>query len=364
MEEKAKTLEDRLIDTFLPVHFWYLLARLEWIGPSLTKDQVRQLARFFLPPPDRLVRNIRRTWAEFLNPALYSPTWRRCLRKQAIRILQEQRDEGIREKDPVMFAARESFAQFRASLETSDPPNWDCIAALGSARDFEEAQWQKLSTLAENPAVLDALFPPRKTLDSHLRKRVLGVEEYRLAIVELLADFLLEGKSEAEPRLTRKSEIWEILGLDYDDFHGPKRLPEAIAARRLFDAILSCFAPPDEAKLTGLTHWLIKSHLPRALLGTGYYVRVRSIDEPVSGDLTLSHIIPHPTAQAAFASLEKWVDYEVFLEDIPAAQRRSVQYKELAEKTGVTLKEVCAAKGEDYSAVRRNLSRARKRWRD
>lgn len=363
-EKKAKTVEDKLIDAFLPVYFWYLRAGWRGMGLKLTKDQASAIVQFFLPPPDALVRNMRKDLAKFLTPALYSPTWRRRFRKEWIRALQEELDEAIRERDPVMFAARESFSEFRASLEASGPPNWDRMAELGSARDFEETMRQRLTTLAENPAMLDTLFPPGKILDHRLHRRVvkgLGLEAYRFGIIELLSEFLLEGRSEVEPRLTRKSEIWLILGLAPDELEG---LPRPIAFRKFFDAIFSLFMQADEAKLIEVMVWLIKFHLPRVLLGEGYYHREKRLDAPVGENLTLGDTVSDAAAQSAFDSVEMRIDYEIFLEDLPAAQRRSVELKKLAEGREVTFKKVCTDEGEDYTAVRRNLSRASKRWRE
>lgn len=365
MEKKVKTTEDKLVDAFLPVYFWYLIALMKCIGMRLTKDQAGAIVRFFIPPPDVLVRNVHKSLTIFLTPALHSPTWRRRLRREWIRPLKKEMDEAIRDRDPVLFAARESFAQFRASLETLGQPNWERITESGGAHDFEETIRQKLTSLAENPAMLDSLFPLGKTLDPRLHRRVvkgLGLDAYYYGIIELLSEFLLEGKSEVQPRLTRKSEIWLILGLDPDEL---KRLPPAIGARKFFDAIFSLFIQLDEAKSTEMMVWLVRSHLPLALLGKGYYAREeRSLDAPMGEDLTLGDTIPDPTTQNAFDLIEMWIDYEIFLQDLSAAQRRSVELRELGEKRGVTFKKICADEGEDYTTARQNLSRAAKRWRE
>lgn len=358
-----KTLQDRLIDTFLPVEFWYLLARLEWILDfRLTNDQVRGLVRFFLPPPDAMVRKMRKGWAKFLSPALYSPTGRRRLRKKVIRLLEKEWDEAIRERDPVMFAAKESFAAFCASLEASGPPpNWDRIAELGNARDFEKAQRQKLANLAENPEVLDTLFPRWKVLDHRFQKG-LAQQDYLEAAMKLLYEFCLTGGSEIEPTLTKKSAIWSIFGLDPDEL---EILPPDQRAKKVFDAVLSFYSNYDEFRAEELLRWLMHSHLPAAVSGLARDDRVDPLSTPIGDGLTLGDVLPDKTAEEKLDKIEDRIDdllaLEAALEDLPASQRKDSQLSIEADDKEVSLEELCAERNRSFPAANRNFQRALRR---
>jgi len=270
--------------------------------------------------------------------------------------------ETIRERDPVMLAAREAFVEFRASLEASGPPpNWDKIAELGSARDFEEAQRQKLATLTEIPTVLDGLFP-RKILDYRLQKG-LAQGDYRAAVIKLLVEFCLCGESEVEPRVTGKSKIWSIFGLNYDDFHGPKKLPEAIAARKFFDAILSFFIHYDESRAGEVLHWLMHSHLPAAVSGLARDNRVDPLSKPIGDGLTLGDGLVDKRAEEKFDEIDDALVLETALEELPASQREDSKLFIEADDEGMTPEQLCAERKRDFKAAQRNFERALKTLR-
>jgi len=119
-----------------------------------------------------------------------------------------------------------------------------------------------------------------------------------------------------------------------------------------------------ETKLTEVMQWGMHSSLPRALLGEGYYTPPpESIEKPIGEGLTLGDVIRDPAAQDAFSSVEDRLDFEIRLGELPAAQRRAVEFYRAAEEQDMTLKELCEREQADYTAMRKNLERARKRRR-
>lgn len=368
VEQKARTTDERLVDTFLPFVLWRPIKMLSFIGYPLTREEASAFIRFLLPPPASVVRVIKLEARDFLSPALHSPTWRRKVRRAMQCDFQEKLKRDIEKKHPMLLAARGFFAEFSAFLETSPSDRDKMVEALNSykARDLEKRQEQLFTALVESPQAIESLFPPEKVLDPRLYKRIvidLGREELKAGVVALLAEYLLGGKSEIEVRITRKSKIWAILGLDPDELF--KGLPDPVG-RRLFRLFLAFSTEGDqsqlETKLTEVMQWGIRSSLPRALLGKWYYTPPpESIEKPIGEGLTLGHVIRDARAQDAFSSVEVRLDLEIWLEELPAAQRRDAELWAEAESEGMTLEEKCRKKGASYTAARKNLERARKR---
>jgi len=241
VEENVNTLEERLVDTFLPFVLWRSIKMRNFMGCPFSKEEASAFTRFFLPPPARLVRVIKLETRDFLSPALHSPTWRRKVRRAMQCDFQENLNRDIEKKHPMLLAARGFFAEFSSFLGTSPSDRDKMVEVLNSykARELEERQERLLTALVESPQAIESLFPPEKVLDPRLYKRIvidLGPEELRSGIVALLYEYVLDGKSQTELRITRASKIWAILELDAEElFKGP---PDVIG-RRLFRVLLT-----------------------------------------------------------------------------------------------------------------------------
>lgn len=170
IEQNVKTMEERLVDTFLRSVLWRSIKMLNFFGCSLGRGEASAFTNFFLPTPTRLVRVIKLEARDFLSPALHFPTWRRKVRRAMQCDFQEELKRDIEKKHPVLLAARGFFAEFSAFLETLPSDRDKMVEVLNSdkVRELEERQERLVTALVESPEVIESLFPPEKVLDPRL----------------------------------------------------------------------------------------------------------------------------------------------------------------------------------------------------
>lgn len=350
MENWAKTAEDRLIDTYLPLYPWLITQQLKSLGCPLNKEGRSAIARMFVPPSSVVKSDICRNASDFLSPKLHSPTWRRRLRKRSQKAVRSELRQAIRENGPVIQAVRQALAPLAACLEAID---WLGLCST-KLSDFEEQQKQRLATLGECPEVIDELFPRQEILDPRLQKG-LEDEDYHVAVIELLSEFCLRGESEIKPLITKKSGIWSIFNLDFGELEKP---PRGLAISKSCDAVLSFFIHYDESRGKEVLHWLMHSHLPAAIWGQGRYVDVDSLGRPIGHDLTLGDVLPDNRGEEEFDDIEDRLVRETALEDLPASQREDSKLFLEADDQGVSPEQLCSEKNRAFKTAQRNFERA------
>jgi len=157
-------------------------------------------------------------------------------------------------------------------------------------------------------------------------------------------------------RKTRKSKIWGLLGIDPDEEPDIK----AIIDRSLEFAQ----GKADADRLLNLARWLIGRMLALQFLQYPYSdKKPKSLETPITDDLTLEGSIEDIKAQRPFSEIEAKLDLEIFMLDLPASQRGVMDIYLEAEKIGIPVKQICERDGKDYEAVRQVMSRIKKKYR-
>ncbi len=89
----------------------------------------------------------------------------------------------------------------------------------------------------------------------------------------------------------------------------------------------------------------------------------KSLETPITDDLTLEGTIEDIRAQRPFSEIEAKLDLEILMSDLPASQRGVMNIYLEAEKTDTPVKQICERDGKDYEAVRQVLARIKKKYR-
>lgn len=184
---------DQLVRTFLPVFIWHFQ---KIFGPVFTRDEWSAFVRSLLPPPDNLTNTIKKEYWGFNSQALLSSTERRRIR-DAIKsyLLRRLRN------DPMALPARNILCQFKRDLEDKDL----------QGRPRQIFKWRDVETDINSrwgQAIVNNDFP------EELRRIA---KEYPDA-PNFLWELALYGRGQIKPTLSRKSSLFTILGLDYEQF--------------------------------------------------------------------------------------------------------------------------------------------------
>ena len=164
-------------------------------GPVCTPDEWCTIAGFLVPPPNNLANTIKKEFGDFDSQALSSSSERRRTRNECKSELRRK----LRD-DPMVRPARRILYQFRQNLEGKgfrEEPG-----QILKWRDIEadiNSRWEQAIGNNEYPEELRSI-----------------VKEYPDAL-NFLWELALYGRGEIKPELHRKSALFTIMGLDYEE---------------------------------------------------------------------------------------------------------------------------------------------------
>lgn len=229
---------DQLTRTFLPLFIWHFQ---KIFGPVFTSDEWCAFAGSLVPPPNNLANTIKKEFGDFDSQALFSSSERRRTRNECKSDLRRK----LRD-DPMVRPARCILYQFRQNLEEKgfrgEP------GQILKWRDIEahiNSRWEQAIGNNEYPEEL---------------RRI--VKEYPDA-PNFLWELALYGRGEKKPKLHRKSALFTILGLDYEELvtGHPEDILSLILSR-VFNLGGLNGGPPDKTRIVRLVEWLVRNSLP------------------------------------------------------------------------------------------------------
>ena len=233
--EEKQGSDALLIRTFLPLIPWFIIK----VGgfPVSSHGAVSQC---FVPPPSNVSRELARGFSPFSSDALRSPSYRREVRRLAMRRLAPVCEE-IRPWSQALLA------ELLPERERQYDPS--CIRKLveteAEIKDwFDQAALELVRTLPEDSPLI--------------------FESRRQDELTLLLELALTGQASGRPKVIRRdSAIWSILGIDPNEFQSLSPQEGASLAIRQFFGILGIGAEgPDETRLKKLKAWMLERHLP------------------------------------------------------------------------------------------------------
>ncbi len=240
----AKSAEDRLVDTFLPLIPWTMQ---KLFGLFLSREEWHWLALVFVPAPKTIASRFRTELAYLMSPALDSPSARRKVRAYyQDNFRSEERncgDDGKRMRS----AALNYMLEWRKSLEAKGyKANWARVRKIRDCEAEIDAFYNQLATQPDLPRVFGPVSQTR-------------AEE----IVSLCWEFAMYGQGGSKPNVTRDSPFLAILGIDPVQIETmmpqevvPLVLDRFLAWPQIYDNL------PEERKL-GLLKWVIKTYRTR-----------------------------------------------------------------------------------------------------
>lgn len=371
-DKEPKTIEDRLVDTMLPLLTW---TQQKAFGSLLTPKEWQQIAISLVPPPDSLCSNIIRgskateIYEAYATEALHSPSRRRRLRRYAQHRFQHmlRNDHQLR---LALSAGRGWLLQWRRNLQAAghqaDPTH------IRKFRDTEAKIVTELDVLSHNTIIVDQWLPPEKVLDPRFYPaimREIGRHGYAYHVISLMQDFALHARALEMERLTPNSHILALLGLDRQKLQAPETCLIEIWGKLLAMLGVSIGSAPqiesvqlDWGKIGQIFRWMIRRELPKMMLGKNYSVRDErevSLDKPMGQHTTLTDVLPDHKATEEFNRVEERAVLENSLELLPASQREAASFFIDADNKGKTPQELRSELGDKkYEAKQRGLERA------
>lgn len=347
----AKRIEDRVVDTFLPLIPW---TTQKLYGPLFSKGEWHSVILSFVPPPESIASPLRKL-TDFTSPALHSPSARRKVRAYyKHRIRREERnchDEGKRMRS----AAVGWILQWRRDLEGKgykfEP------SRVVKVRDAEKATLEFYARLEETDGFRE-LFP--FSLPS-LRHDAVGVA-LEMAL----------GQWRPETQLPRAMRLLGTLGLNLDKLRESlsSEPPEA-ALRCLFDDFYRFLVEvaPQVARPQnrGLIRRLLMLSVPRETeprttpeaiakaVGAGLVWRGHKLVDEETGKVEVKLEDPHWADWQGYTEMR--LDLEQIIADAPPGQARAGRLWLESEETREAFRQVCLSHGEDPSKAKANLHR-------
>lgn len=210
-------------------------------GPVCTPDEWCAIAGSLVPPPNNLANTIKKEFRDFDSQALSSSSERRRTRNECKSDLRRK----LRD-DPTVRPARRILYQFRQNLEgkgfRKEP------GQILKWRDIEadiNSRWEQAIGNNEYPEELRSI-----------------VKEYPDAL-NFLWELALYGRGEKKPELHRKSALFTIMGLDYEELvtGHPEDILSLILSRFFSLGGLNGDTP-DKTRVLRLVEWLVRNSLP------------------------------------------------------------------------------------------------------
>lgn len=372
-DEKPKSIENRLVDSFLPLAVW---VQQKALGSLFTSEAWHQIAISLVPPPDSFRRNVvegckvQGIYEAHATEALHSPSMRRKLRRYAQHRFQRmlRKDHGLRSGLPVM---RDYLLRWRRNLEAVGEADLTRITKL---TDTEAKIKRDLDVLSRNPIIIDQWLPPEEVVDPRFYAAIMregGRQGYAYDVIILMEDFALHARALEMERLTPNSHIFTLLGFDREKLKAPETCVIEFLGKLLAMLGIKIGSVPrtedvqlDWGKIGKVFQWAIRRELPKMILGKNYSVRARrevSLDKPVNQDTSLKDVLLNHRATEQRERFEERMVIESSLELLPSGQREACRFFLDADDKGKNPDELRCEVGEKkYETLKRNERRARK----
>lgn len=369
-----KTIEDRLVDTVLPLFVW---ACQKALGSVFTSAEWRHIALWLVPPPDSLCSNIIQgyqaagIYEAYATEAVHSPSRRRRLRRYA----QHRFQCMLRKNHHLRLAlstVRDWLLQWRQALEAAGYKA--DLTHITKLTDTEAKIKTDFDVLSHNTIIIDQWLPPEKVLDPNFYPAIMregGRQGYTYDVISLMQGFALHARALEMERLTPNSPILALLGLDKQKLEAPETCLIEFLEKLL--AMLGIKGGTvlqtedvqlDWKGMGNLFQWAIRRELPKMILGKNYSVRRKrevSLDKPVGQHTTLKDVLSDYKASEQLDKVEERMVLESWLELLPPAQRKAAKFFIDPDNKGRSSEELRCELGErKYETLKRDERRARK----
>lgn len=344
------TCHQRVIDTYLPLVAWCFR---QLLGPKYGK----LMARALYPAPASIKSQFAQDFSELDDNTLHaleSSSYRRRLR----RAYKEERRPGIKAQAK-RCVALSSFLDNACedARRQGHEPTWDNLPKLCDLEEEYRARTEEI--VAQQEELARAFLPTKRRL-----LEIGGIENYRQELASLVFE-LRAAPHDLELSQWHRSDIAKMV-LKLPGFN--KIADDKATDREKAEAILSTILnlASDERSAEKLVRKIIWALSTEDIFGRGsagpYGREHETFCETPIDDLRWEDTLPDLTYERQFAEIESREEYEILLQDLPAAQRRAVQIYKESEETGMPVRHLCRDE-RDYMAVRQAFQEVKKRHR-